>query len=410
VQGSNLNEERRRTPRRPFVAAAEVVEAESQSRLPTRVSELSLNGCYLDTMNPFPTGTSILVKIVRGLVFFQARGKVVYSQANLGMGVAFQKVHPEFRQVLEGWLQEDQIKVLVADDSAVFRKLVEQTLFRKSNSLIFAKTGHEAITLFTEHNPALVIVDWIMPDLSGIEICQHIRANLQASYTYIIILTAKSETESVVAGLAAGADDYLTKPFKDEELVARVGVGFRIVELHQQIQAKNRLLEELALTDSLTGLPNRRAIEEWATRQLSGAARHGFSFWVAVADVDHFKTVNDRYGHEAGDTVLKKFSEILKANSRRSDICGRIGGEEFLMILTHASSEGAQALFERVRGQFEATKFNFRGATISVTASFGAAAFEGTQGPDFAKLVARADAALYSAKRLGRNRVEMATT
>jgi two-component system, cell cycle response regulator len=404
-----LNEERRRTPRRPFVASAEVVEAESQSRLPTRVTELSLNGCYFDTLHPFPTGTSILVKIDRGPVFFQARGKVVYSHPNLGMGVAFQKVHPDFRQVLERWLQEEQIKVLVADDSAVFRKLVEQTLSQKSNSLIFAKTGHEAIALFAQHNPALVIVDWIMPDLSGIEICQHIRANLQGSYTYIIILTAKSETESVVAGLAAGADDYLTKPFKDEELVARVGVGFRIVELHQQIQAKNRLLEELALTDSLTGLPNRRAIEEWATRQLSGAARHGFSFWVAVADVDHFKAVNDCYGHEAGDIVLKKFAEILKANSRRSDICGRIGGEEFLMILTHASSEGAHALFERVRGQFEATKFNFRGATIGVTASFGAAAFAGTEAPDLAKLVARADAALYSAKHLGRNRVEVAT-
>ena len=405
-----MNEERRRTPRRPFVAAAEVVEAESQSRLPTRVSELSLNGCYLDTMNPFPTGTSILVKIVRGLVFFQARGKVVYAQPNLGMGVAFQKVHPDFRQVLAGWLQEDQIKVLVADDPAVFRKLVENTLSQKSNSLIFAKTGHEAIALFAEHNPALVIVDWIMPDLSGIEICQHIRANLQSSYTYIIILTAKAETESVVAGLAAGADDYLTKPFKHEELVARVGVGFRIVELHQQIQAKNRLLEELALTDSLTGLPNRRAIEEWATRQLSGAARHGFSFWVAVADVDHFKTVNDCHGREAGDVVLKKFSEILKANSRRSDICGRLGGEEFLMILTHASNEGAQALFERVRGQFQAAKFNFRGAAITVTASFGAAAFDGTEAPDFAKIVARADAPLYSAERGGRNRVEVATT
>jgi two-component system cell cycle response regulator len=361
-------------------------------------------------MNPFPTDTSILIKIVRCGVFFQARGKVVYSQPNLGMGVAFQKVHPEFRQVLAGWLQEDQIKVLVADDSAVSRKLIEHTLFHKSNSLIFAKTGQEAIALFAEHNPALVIVDWIMPDLSGIEICQHIRTNLQASYTYIIILTAKSETESVVAGLAAGANDYLTKPFKDEELVARVGVGFRIVELHQQIQAKNRLLEELALTDSLTALPNRRAIEDWATRQLSGAARYGFSFYVVLADLDHFKTVNDTCGHDAGDIVLKKFAEILKSNSRRSDICGRLGGEEFLMILTHATHEGAQAVVERVRGQFEATKFNFDTRTLTLTASFGVAMLEGTEPPDFTKLVARADAALYSAKRGGRNRVAMAPT
>ncbi len=405
-----MKQERRRTPRHPFVASAEVVEAESQSHLPTRVSELSLNGCYFDTMNPFPSGTSILVKIVRGLVFFQARAKVVYSQPNLGMGVEFQKIHPHFRQVLEGWLQEEQIKVLVADDSAVYRKLIEQTLSQKSNSLIFAKTGHEAIALFAEHSPALVIVDWIMPDLSGIEICLHIRSKSQASYTYIIILTAKSEKESVVAGLAAGADDYLTKPFHGEELIARVGVGLRIVELHQQIQAKNRLLEELALTDALTGLPNRRAIEDWSTRQLSGAARHGFSFWVALADLDHFKTVNDTYGHDAGDTVLKKFSEILKANSRRSDICGRFGGEEFLLILTHATSEGAQALFERVRGEFEAAKFNFDGRSVSVTASFGVAMYEGTQSADFSKLLARADAALYSAKHGGRNRIEMAST
>ncbi len=214
------------------------------SRLAARVTELSLCGCYIDTMNPFPVGTTILIKILRGDLKFQARGRVAYSQPNLGMGAAFQKIHPHARQVLEGWLQEAQIKVLVADDSPVFRKLVEQTLSERSNSLIFAKTGREALELFTEHKPALVIIDWIMPDLSGIELCQHIRSKSQASYTYIIILTGKSEIDNVVAGLAAGADDYLTKPFHDDELKARVGVGLRNIELHQQIQAKNRLLED----------------------------------------------------------------------------------------------------------------------------------------------------------------------
>jgi diguanylate cyclase (GGDEF)-like protein len=305
---------------------------------------------------------------------------------------------------------EQQVKVLVADDSVVSRKLVEHTLSEKQYSLVFAKSGREAVELFAEHQPALVIVDWIMPDLTGIEICKHIRSRTHASYTYIILLTGKSEKESVVEGLAAGADDYLTKPFHPEELIARVGVGLRIVELQREIEVKNALLQELALTDALTSLPNRRAIEEWAARQLSGAARHSFSFWVALADLDHFKAINDTHGHDAGDTVLKVFSQILKTNSRRSDICGRIGGEEFLLVLTYATEKGAKDVIDRVRAELAATKFKFDGNSLTVTASFGLAGFVGAQAPDFNRLVAQADTALYSAKRRGRNRVEVAET
>ena len=305
---------------------------------------------------------------------------------------------------------EQQIRVLVADDSAVSRKLVEQTLSDKQYSLVFAKSGREAVNLFAEHHPTLVIVDWIMPDLTGLEICKHIRSKEKASYTYIILLTGKSEKESVVEGLAAGADDYLTKPFHHEELIARVGVGLRIMELQREIEVKNAMLQELALTDPLTCLPNRRAIEDWATRQLNGAARYGFSFWVAMADLDHFKTVNDTYGHEAGDTVLKVFSQILKTKSRRSDICGRIGGEEFLFVLTHATEDDAKRVIEYVRAELEETKFNFNGKSLTVTASFGLAGFAGTHAPEFNQLVAQADLALYSAKRLGRNRIEVAAS
>jgi two-component system cell cycle response regulator len=305
---------------------------------------------------------------------------------------------------------EQKVKVLVADDSAVSRKLVEHTLSEKQYNLVFAKSGRETVELFAEHHPALVIVDWIMPDLTGLEICKHIRSKTHASYTYIILLTGKSEKESVVEGLAAGADDYLTKPFHPEELIARVGVGLRIMELQREIEVKNALLQELALTDALTSLPNRRAIEEWATRQLSGAARHRFSFWVALADLDHFKTINDTHGHDAGDTVLKAFSQILKANSRRSDICGRIGGEEFLLVFTHATEQGAKDVINRVRAELAATKFKFDGNSLTVTASFGLVGFVGTRAPDFSRLVAQADTALYSAKRLGRNRVEVAET
>lgn len=303
---------------------------------------------------------------------------------------------------------DSDFKVLVADDSRIYRKLVEQTLSKNQYSVFFAKDGHEAIDLFAEHLPSLVITDWMMPDLTGIELCEHVRNYPREAYTYLIILTGITEKDELVKGLAAGADDYLTKPFHSNELLARVGVGRRIIELHRQLEAKNLLLQELALTDSLTGLPNRRAMEDWATRQLSGAARYGFSFLVVLADLDHFKSVNDTYGHHAGDTVLKRFAEILKSNSRRSDICGRIGGEEFLFVLTHTTPANAQVAIERIRAEFEATKFNFDGSSHTVTASFGLAIFEGTQPTDFNRLVNQADAALYAAKRAGRNRLQIA--
>lgn len=303
---------------------------------------------------------------------------------------------------------DGRFTILVADDSVVYRKLVERTLELDCYSLVFAKTGRSAIELFEQHRPSLVITDWMMPDLTGIELCQRIRTTSHDSYTYIIIVTGVSEKENVVKGLATGADDYLTKPFYPEELSARVAVGRRIVELQSQVEAKNRLLEELALTDSLTALPNRRAIEEWARRQLLGAARHGYSIYLALADLDNFKLVNDTYGHEAGDAVLKGVGEILKANLRRSDIGGRIGGEEFLLVLTHTKRESAELFIGRVLQQLRDQEFSYEGKKIQVTASFGIAGFQGELAPDFAKLLKQADAALYAAKRAGRNRIEFA--
>src|SRR6202167_4357145 len=298
---------------------------------------------------------------------------------------------------------KDRLKVLVADDSAVYRKLVEQAFCEADFSILFARSGREAIELFTEHTPRIVITDWVMPDISGIELCRRIRAGSPISYTYIIILTSVSDKENVVKGLAAGADDYLTKPFHPKELLARAEVGRRIVELHRQVEAKNRLLEELALTDSLTGLPNRRAIDEWA-------ARHGFPFWVVMVDLDNFKSVNDSSGHDAGDKVLRKFAEILKTNSRRSNICGRIGGEEFLFVLTHADKDNVEFVAERIRKEFEEQEFSFGGRVIKVTASFGISGFQGKKAPEFRQLLNQADAALYTAKHRGRNRIEFAPT
>ena len=261
--------------------------------------------------------------------------------------------------------------------------------------------------LFAEHKPDLVITDWVMPELSGLELCRRVRADFQKSYTYIIILTGNTEQSEILAGLTAGADDYITKPFEPDELIARVGVGRRIVEFHRQIEAKNRLLEELALTDALTGLPNRRSIEAWATTELTAAVRHGFSFWVVMADLDHFKSVNDTFGHDAGDRVLKRFAEILKANSRYSDICGRLGGEEFLIVLTHTDVNGAMVAVDRIREEFAEQIFTFGTHELAVTSSFGIAGLS-RQLQGFSQLVSQADVALYSAKRLGRNRVALA--
>jgi two-component system cell cycle response regulator len=304
----------------------------------------------------------------------------------------------------------EQLKVLVADDSAVYRKLVEQTLPPDQYSILFAKTGQSAIELFRQHHPALVITDWVMPDLTGIEVCRQIRASAENFYTYIIIVTSASEKENVVEGLEAGADDYLTKPFHPKELFARVRVGRRLIDLHQQIESQNRLLKELALTDALTGLPNRRAVEDWAKGQLSAAVRHGFSFWVVVADLDNFKVVNDTYGHNAGDAVLKEFAGILKRRVRNSDICGRTGGEEFIIIFTHADECNVGIIVARVLRQLREHDFSFGSKHVQVTASFGIAGFQGKGVPDFAKLLNQADEALYLAKRGGRNRIEVTPT
>jgi two-component system cell cycle response regulator len=300
-------------------------------------------------------------------------------------------------------------RILVADDSRLYRKLVEETLEQEQYAVWFAKNGREASVILAEHHPALVITDWEMPDISGIELCTQIRSD-QSSYTYIILLTSNTDKDQIISGLSAGADDYLTKPFHSGELLARVAVGRRIVELHREIQTKNRLLEELAITDHLTGLLNRRAIEDWAARQLNGAARHGFSLWVVMADLDLFKSVNDTCGHEAGDTVLQRFSDLLKANTRASDMCGRIGGEEFIMVMTHTQRTGAQFVIDRIRLQLEAERFEFGRNVLGVTASFGISGFQGGAPPKFSQLVKEADTALYAAKRAGRNRIEFATS
>jgi two-component system, cell cycle response regulator len=298
----------------------------------------------------------------------------------------------------------NRVAVLVVDDSPVSRKLVEITLPPTDYTVLPARTGHEALEIFAQHRPGLVITDWLMPDLSGTEMCERLRSEFRDSPTYIILVSGVSEKSKVVKGLKAGADDYLTKPFDPEELLARVEVGRRIIALHRQIEAKNRLLEQMALTDELTGLPNRRAIAQWAERQLKGAIRHGYPFWMVMMDLDRFKAINDTYGHDAGDKVLKRFAELLQATTRQCDISGRLGGDEFIWILTFVDEDGVRHVVERIRQAMESQAFVFDGNNVRATASFGIAHLQPGQASNFDQLLVQADLALYSAKRLGRNK------
>jgi two-component system, cell cycle response regulator len=303
---------------------------------------------------------------------------------------------------------DGKYKVLVVDDSPVYRKLVEQLLAMEAYTLLFARNGAEALEMFHDETPCMVVTDLMMPDISGLELCRRIRADRTRPYTYVILMTSNKEKGSVVKGLQAGADDYLTKPFDPGEMLARMEVGRRIIDLNRELAAKSLKLEEAARTDPLTGLPNRRAIEEWASKQLRGAARHGFSLWVVVGDIDNFKRINDTFGHDAGDIVLQTFAAVLKKNTRASDICGRLGGDEFLLVITHGAVEAVEETVNRFREQFAALSFPLRGQSVSVTASFGVAGFTGKEMHDFTMLVRKADQMLYEAKRGGRNLVRAA--
>lgn len=296
------------------------------------------------------------------------------------------------------------MKILVADDDALSRRILVKLLTEAGFEVVAVSDGTAAWAALTDiaEPPHIAVLDWMMPGLNGTDLCRRLRSTASSSYTYVILLTGKTSQAELVAGLEAGVDDYVRKPFHARELALRVTNGKRIVEMQAELRFR-------ATRDALTLALNRGAVFDRLRDELSRFERGVMSaFSVALLDVDHFKRINDEHGHPAGDEVLREVARRLGAVVRPYDAVGRYGGEEFLVLLPHCSERGAFAAGERIRGAIAADRMTTPSAVIDVRVSVGVAAAE--PGESLQGLVARADAGLYSAKRGGRNRVVVATT
>jgi two-component system chemotaxis response regulator CheY len=299
------------------------------------------------------------------------------------------------------------MKVLIAEDDALLRQMLQGQLDASGYELVTAANGLEAWDALQQEHFRMLLVDWMMPGLDGPDLIRRIRGAGWNAYTYIILLTARSGREDVVEGLNAGADDYVTKPFSHDELLARMGVGARILDLESRLSESLAREEALATRDSLTGLPNRRALYDRARAELSRAARENGSVGVILVDLDHFKRINDRFGHAAGDEALCRIADVLQRTRREYDYAGRWGGEEFLVILPGASLAQTGLVAERIRAAMETITLRQEGATPTpLRASMGVASASPAARPlGLDELLLQADDALYRAKAGGRNRV-----
>ena len=302
------------------------------------------------------------------------------------------------------------MKILVAEDDQITRKLILRTLLDQPQQLLVAEDGSQAWEIYRRERPELIITDWLMPGLDGLELLCRIRASNQdrSIQPYILMLTAKAETGDLKAGFEEGASDFITKPFQPIELTARLKVGIQNQTLARELEQARRESEHLALTDPLTGLMNRRALLDNLRTDEDRALRGRQPLSVILADVDRFKSVNDDFGHNTGDRALQVVSDALRAGVRTGDHVGRWGGEEFLMLLPNTDLIQAAEVAERCRTLL--TRQQVRcddGQMMRVSSSFGVASADGVQRPDVMELVNQADKALYWAKEAGRNRVKI---
>jgi two-component system, cell cycle response regulator len=308
-------------------------------------------------------------------------------------------------------------RILVVDDHPDNIEIIDARLSSRGYRIESASDGEEALEKVRQNPPHLILLDVMMPVLDGFEVSRRIKRDTSLPFIPIILVTARGETEDKVEGLDAGADDYLTKPINFPELEARVRSMLRIKKLQDELDRKNRQLEEvnqqlrlLSITDGLTGLYNHRHVHELLQEEHERCKRNGDPLAVAMLDLDRFKQLNDTHGHQTGDVVLADTARILRENAREVDMIGRYGGEEFIVILPEATEAAAVRFAERVREAVERHVFRSGDKEIQMTVSGGVAS---ASAPDLLQpdeLIRRADMALYEAKNGGRNRVVPSST
>lgn len=297
------------------------------------------------------------------------------------------------------------MRILIADDDDVSRLGLEALLTRHGHEVVAVSDGAEAWEILEgEDPPRLAIVDWLMKQVDGVEVCRRVRLRPDLRDVYLILLTSHGDGEHIVAGLAAGANDYVTKPFNRNELLARVSVGVRMVGLQAELAARVRELDALATIDGLTGIANRRTFQARLEAECARSDRDNAPLALMLLDIDRFKSLNDTYGHPAGDEVLTMMGRVLVSSSRNTDLVARFGGEEFAVILINTDKSAARGAAERLRTRIEAEHWPHRSITVSIgIASWGLGADTAS------KLINQADQALYSSKEHGRNRTTLAS-
>jgi two-component system, cell cycle response regulator len=292
------------------------------------------------------------------------------------------------------------MRILVADDDATTRMSLTASLSRRGYEVIAAANGEEALSiLLRDDAPPLAILDWVMPGRDGVQVCRELRGKGKTSYTYVLMLSGKREKEDFLAALAAGADDYVRKPFDFDELHARIQAAERILKIQESLRTN-------AHEDELTGVLTRAGFRGILRHVLAHSARHGGPVSVMFADIDNLKRVNDTHGHSTGDAVLREVAKRVGWGLRAYDVVGRSGGDEFLVVLPGCSGTNAVQVAERLRNDIASEPISTPAGPIKVTVSFGVTMTENGSCPVDA-LIATADEALYHAKQGGRNRVMM---
>lgn len=299
--------------------------------------------------------------------------------------------------------------ILIVEDHPVSRKLLEKSLLKRGYQVTSVENGIQALEHLNAHFFPIVLSDWMMPEMDGPQLCRAIRKGAFPGYVFIILLTAKDSKEDIITGLRAGADDYLTKPINNAELIARLNTGFRILELEQSLKSANEEIRILSITDSLTGCYNRAYLNERLLQEINRAKRYCHPLSVIMCDIDHFKKINDTHGHLVGDQILKRFAMgLMKPVRQDLDWVARYGGEEFIMILPETDCQRTLQVAERVRITIEQTRMDLSGKEVHITASFGVTGFD-VDTPEerlsYQKIIEQADLYLYQAKENGRNQV-----